>query len=130
MHDLLTRWENIGVSKKIISIFDRGYCSRENLRLLCKNKHHFIMAAKTDHSFIRDAIEDNLPAFWDMTNNVRGHNLTAVQTQVTIPGTKEDPKSCSVWVYIYYSLAVANNEQDKFLSDLVTFESKLGWKNT
>lgn len=122
MHDLLTRWENIGVSKKIISIFDRGYCSRENLRLLCKNKHHFIMAAKTDHSFIRDAIEDNLPAFWDMTNNVRGHNLTAVQTQVTIPGTKEDPKSCSVWVYIYYSLAVANNEQDKFLSDLVTFE--------
>lgn len=80
------------------------------------------MAAKTDHSFIRDAIEDNLPAFWDMTNNVRGHNLTAVQTQVTIPGTKEDPKSCSVWVYIYYSLAVANNEQDKFLSDLVTFE--------
>ena len=123
LHDLLTRWESLGLDKAVTPVFDRGYCSKENIRLLNGGGLRFIMAAKTDNSCIRQAIEDHMPEFWDMANTLEVDDITGVRCRVKIPEFEDDRSLCEVWAYLFFSPTREGREQKEFMAKLREFES-------
>ena len=124
LHDLLNRWDDLDIDKHVSVVFDRGYCSCENVRLLLQHRHRFIMAAMTDHAYIRQVIEDHMPAFWDASNNVHGFNVSGICCRTPVPSKSSADARLSVWVYCFYSLSLAHTEQQQFFSDLEDFEEQ------
>lgn len=61
VHDLLCRWDEIGIVKDATAVLDCGYASNYNFVELCDLGVKFVVGQKTSVKLVRDCIEQNMP---------------------------------------------------------------------
>lgn len=101
VHDLLCRWDEIGIVKDATAVLDRGYTSNDNLVELCDLGLKFVVGQKTSSKLVRDCIEQNMPRFWESKCYIGEFNLYGVSHQTHVTGS--DKKQHPVWVHVFRS---------------------------
>lgn len=116
VHDLLCRWDEIGLVKKATAVLDRGYTSSENLGELCEAGIQFVVGQKTSLKFVKDCIEEEMPKFWESEHYIGEYNLYGVSHRSTI--VDSHGKKHPIWIHVFRSdrnCAVATEEMERRL---------------
>ena len=101
VHDLLCRWDEIGIVKDATAVLDRGYSSKANLAELCEHSVKFVIGQKTSLALIQECIEDDMPKFWEAKHYLGEYNLFGVTHEKTITGS--DGQSHRLWIHLFRS---------------------------
>ena len=75
VHDLMCRWDEIGIVKEATAVLDRGYACTENLGNLCDMNFKFVVGQKTSLKLIKDCIEEDMSKFWESKYYLGEYNL-------------------------------------------------------
>lgn len=125
VHDLLCRWDEIGITRDATAVLDRGYVSSSNLGELCDAGIQFIAGQKTSLKCVRDCIEEEMPKFWESRHYIGEHSLYGVscRTFVTGAGQKRHP----VWLHVFRSDRTGSIAMEALERRLVDYEK--AWLN-
>ena len=101
VHDLICRWDDLGITREAVAVLDRGYDSYENLAELCRSSVQFIAGQKTSMKLVRDCIDADMPKYWESAHYMGEYGLFGVTRRVMIPDSNggEHP----VWVHTFRS---------------------------
>lgn len=125
--DMLFRFNEITNHKKRVfaAVLDRGYCSLRNIQKFIETGSRVVMAAKTNLSWVREAMDEAIPHLQGNANRMRGHSCWGYTIRKCL--SFEDNKKADVWVHVYRSHKKANVEMERFYDQLNDFEKD--WMN-
>lgn len=125
--DMLFRFNEISKHKKRVfaAVLDRGYCSLRNIQKFIESDSRIVMAAKTNLSWVREAMDEAIPHLQGNANRMHGHSSWGYTIRKNL--SFADGKSGNVWVHVYKSHKKANIEMERFYDQLDDFEKD--WKN-
>ena len=101
VHDLLCRWDEIGIVKDATAVLDRGYTSCTNLCELCDKDVKFVVGQKTTLKLVKDCIEQDMPKFWQSEHYIGEYNLYGVSRKTFV--TNESGVKHPIWVHVFRS---------------------------
>ena len=120
VHDLMCRWDEIGVMQDATAVLDRGYNSAANLIELCQNGIQFVVGQPTSVSLVRECIEADITKYWESRSYLGEYNLFGASREVAL--TDEDGKQHSVWVHTYRSEINSSLAMQSLEKKLVEYE--------
>lgn len=122
--ELLFRFKHFGGVRVLATVPDRGHFSKDNLVRFLRGGYNCLMAAKTNVSWVADAIEEALPGLGShlcrLSNSVQGKT---VPVDLKLGPTD----SRRVWVHVFRDRRRAISEEAELFEDLAAFEEK--WTN-
>ncbi len=124
VHDLMCRWDEIGVMEDATAVLDRGYNSVANLIDLCQNDIRFLVGQPTTVSLVRECIEKDITKYWESRYYLGEYNLFGVSREVAL--TAEDGKQHQVWVHTFRSELNTSLAMQSLEKKLVEYEK--GWE--
>ena len=120
VHDLMCRWDEIGVMEDATAVLDRGYNSVANLIDLCQNDIRFVVGQPTTVSLVRECIEKDITKYWESRYYLGEYNLFGVSRGVAL--TAEDGKQHPVWVHTFRSELNTSLAMQSLEKKLVEYE--------
>ena len=101
VHDLMCRWDEIGIVKEATAVLDRGYACTENLGNLCDMNFKFVVGQKTSLKLIKDCIEEDMSKFWESKYYLGEYNLYGTSRKTYVK--KANGKKHQIWVHVFRS---------------------------
>lgn len=121
VQDMLFRFDELTDKKRVFAaVLDRGYCSLDNLANFSDKKSRVIVAAKTNFSWVKEAMESVLSTLW--MNAYRIPNESCWGNTVPVEQTFPDGKTRKLWVHVYRSDFNSHRENEAFYAKLAAFE--------
>ena len=121
--DMLFRFDELTEGKRVFAaVLDRGYCSSGNIANFIDTNSRIVMAARTDISWVQNAIEEALPYLWQSSSYIRGHECWG--RSVAVERKFEDGKQRRFWVHVYRSDTKTHMEHMAFRRMLENFEKQ------
>lgn len=121
--DMLYRFEEISESKKIFSsVLDRGYFSWENVKKFIDLGYRAIFAAKTNLTWVIEAMEIALPDLWMAKSWIDGKNCYGHSVAMT--KVFEDGIERTFWVQVYRDESRSKHETACFFEELKKLEDQ------
>ena len=129
VQDMLFRFEEITDSRRIFgAVVDRGYFSLASLAHFSDSGSRIVMVAKTDSSWIRNAIEEAMPHLWTNAARIAGDKCRG--KTVPVEPTFEDGKKQRLWAHVYRTDGKAEQENSAFYEGLEAFEKQwINWRS-
>lgn len=118
--DLICRWEELGITKDVTAILDRGYNSQINMTELCANGIQFVIGQRVNTNLAKETIEDHMADFWMSSSYLEEYGLYAVSAQKEIKN--EQGKKYRIWVHAYRSDRNSDLELRSFYKKLSLYE--------
>lgn len=128
--DMLFRFDELTDGKRVFAaVLDRGYCSGRNIASFIDANSRIVIAARTDISWVQEAVEEAMPFLWQSSSYIAGHECWG--RSVAVEHKFEDGKERQVWVHVYRSDTKTHMEHMAFRRMLENFEKQwLQWKST
>ena len=126
MIDSLNTIKEFRLQQNIVSsMFDRGYCSLENLKAASNKKVNVNIASKLNNSLLASSLSEARKIF----SMGSSENLIPNSKGIYGHTNKIIVDGIELWVHIYYSPTLAGIHKNNFLHELYLFKEKWLYSN-